>query len=249
MMQRHVSSRWLTLGPVTDRITEQLEAIKKFVCDMVKENPSLMTSGSVALKKIHSLVSSKEVVVEVYFTQFVVKAFQPFLLLFQRRDSQIHILYEEMCFLIRTLMLRYVKADVVGSKSGRELINIRHKVVTNQLSDDLIVVGYETRRHLNKLKTDAQHHILLSIRNFYTTVVSYLLDSLSNGLLQDLGCLNPLRRDDPAGIVAIRRVAEKLNCVLPSTLTNLEDEWRIYQLDSHEVPKRIEEYSAAMVKP
>jgi len=133
MMQRHVSSRWLTLGPVTDRIIEQLEAIKKFVCDMVKENPNLMTSGSVALKKIHGLVNSKEVVVELYFIQFVVKAFQPFLLLFQRRDPQIHILYDEMCFLIRTLMLRYVKADLVGTKSGRELIDIRHKDVANQL--------------------------------------------------------------------------------------------------------------------
>jgi len=61
--------------------------------------------------------------------------------------------------------------------------------------------------------------------------------------------MNPLCRDDPTGIVAIRRVAEKLKCVLPSTLTNLEDEWRVYQLDSDEVPKLIEEYSAAMVKP
>jgi hypothetical protein len=108
-------------------------------------------------------------------------------------------------------MLRYVKTDLVGSKSGRELIEIRHKDVTNQLSDDLVVVGDETRKHLSKLKTDDQHRILLSIRNFYTTVVSYLLDNfpLSNGLLQDLGCLNPLRRNDATGIVAIRRVAEK----------------------------------------
>ena len=91
-----------------------------------------------------------------------------------------------------------------------------------------------------------QHRILLSIRNFYTTVVSYLLYKfpLSNGLLQDLGCLNPLHRDNPTGIVA-----EKLKCVLPSTLTNLEDEWRVHQLDLDEVPKLIEEYSAAMVKP
>ena len=37
--------------------------------------------------------------------------------------------------------------------------------------------------------------------------------------------------------------------MLPSTLTNLEDEWRVHQLDSDEVPKLIEEYSAAMVKP
>ena len=36
---------------------------------------------------------------------------------------------------------------------------------------------------------------------------------------------------------------------LPSTLTNLEDEWRVHQLDSDEVPKLTEEYSAAMVKP
>ena len=92
---------------------------------------------------------------------------------------------------------------------------------------------------------------MLSIRNFCTTVVSYLLDKfpLSNGLLQNIGCLNPLCRDDPTGIVAIRRVAEKLKCVLPSTLTNLDDEWRVYQHDSDEVPTLIEEYSAAVVKP
>ena len=76
-----------------------------------------------------------------------------------------------------------------------------------------------------------------------------LTSFLSNGLLQDLGCSNPLCRDNPTDIVAIRRVAEKLKCVLPSTLTNLEDEWRVYQLGSDEVPKLIEEYSAAMVKP
>jgi len=45
-------------------------------------------------------------------------------------------------------MLRYAKADLVGSKSGRELIDIRRKDVTNQSSDDLIVVGDETRKHL-----------------------------------------------------------------------------------------------------
>ena len=191
-----------------------------------------MTSDSMALKKIHAFVNSKEVVVELYFIQFVVKAFQPFLLLFQRRDPQIHILYEEMCFLIRTLMLRYVKAELVASKSGKELLDIKHKDVTNQLSDDLVVVGDETRKQLIKLKTDVQHRILLSIRNFYTTVVSYLLDNfpLSNVFIQDLGCLNPLCRNSPTGIAAIRRVAYKMKGVLPSTLTNLEDEWRIYQL-------------------
>ena len=131
------------------------------------------------------------------------------------------------------------------------MLDIKHKDVTNQLSDDFVVVGDETSKQLTKLKTDVQHRILLSIRNFYTTVVSYLLDNfpLSNVFLQDLGCLNPLRRDSPTGIVAIRRVAYQLKGVLSSTLTNLEDEWRIYQLDAGEVPKRIDEYAAATVKP
>jgi len=90
---------------------------------MVKENPNLITLGSVALNKIHALVNSMEVVAELYFIQFVVKAFQPSLLMFHRRDPQVHILYEEMCFLIQTLMLRYIKSDIVRRKSDRELIN------------------------------------------------------------------------------------------------------------------------------
>jgi hypothetical protein len=112
-----------------------------------------------------------------------VKAFQPFLLLFQ-----VHILYDEMCSLIRTLMLRYVKADVVGSKSGRELIDVKHKDVKNHLSDDLVVIGNETRQMLKKLHVDVQHRILVTIRNFYQTVVSYLLDKfpLSNDFYKTL---------------------------------------------------------------
>jgi len=114
MMQQHVSSRWLTLGAITDRIIVHLDAIKKFVRDMVKENPNIITSDSVALKKIHALVNIKEVVVELSFIQLVVKASQPFLLMFQRRDPQVHILYEEMSFIIRMLMLHYVISDLVN---------------------------------------------------------------------------------------------------------------------------------------
>jgi len=43
------------------------------------------------------------------------------------------------------MMLHYNKSDLVGSKSGLELIDIGHKDMANQLSDDLIVVGEETR--------------------------------------------------------------------------------------------------------
>jgi len=95
--------------------------------------------------------------------------------------------------------------------------------MANQLLDGLVVVEDETQKQLTKLTVDAEHRILLRNRNFYTTVVRYLLGNfpLSNGFLQDLDCLNPLRRDDPTVIIAIRRVAEKLKCALPSTLTNL----------------------------
>jgi len=124
--------------------------------------------------------------------------------------------------------------------------------MANLLSDDLVVVGNETRKQLTKLKVDAQHHyhVFLGIQNVCTTVVSYLLDNypLSNGFLQDLGCLNPLCRDDPTSIVTIRRVVEKLKGALPSTLNNLEEEWRVYQLDSGELPKRIEENATAVVE-
>jgi len=103
---------------------------QKVVCDMMKGNLNLITSGSVALKKIHSLVNSKEFFVELYFIQFVVKAEMPlqqtFVLMFQRRDPQVHFLYEDMCFFIRTLMLCYVTSDLVGSKSEKKLIDIRH---------------------------------------------------------------------------------------------------------------------------
>jgi len=47
----------------------------------------------------------------------------------------------------------YVRADLTRSKSGSVLIDFGHQDVTNQLSDDLVVVGYKTRRQLTKLET------------------------------------------------------------------------------------------------
>jgi len=49
-------------------------------------------------------------------------------------------------------MLHYVKSDLVGSISGMELIDIRHKDMANQLSDDLVAIGDKTRKQLTKLK-------------------------------------------------------------------------------------------------
>jgi len=75
--------------------------------------------------------------------------------MFQRRDPPVHFLYEETCFFIWRLMLHYVKSDLVGYKSGRELIDIWLKDIANQLSDDLFVVGDETQKQLTKMKADA----------------------------------------------------------------------------------------------
>ena len=110
---KHVESRWLTLGPATDRAIEQRKAIvhyfKKFA---PKERKDLLKCNS--YKQIVEFLNQLDIVAQLKFVSSIAKVFSRFTKAFQASDPKIHCLYEELERLATTLLGR------ICSKSSLE---------------------------------------------------------------------------------------------------------------------------------
>lgn len=188
---RHTPSRWLTLQPAILRILNQWAAIKAYFSSRHQEDET-----NEHYRATRRLLDSPLTHVQLQFIADVAPMFSQFLQLFQREDPLIHIICAEMNSLVRKLMLRFVKTDVVGSKSGDELAKVDVKELKNLRSLDDIEIGEATRQSMKKVKPEQHKAVLLDIRQFFTITTQYLMKNLplSNTVLQDVQCLDPAAR-------------------------------------------------------
>ena len=218
----------MTLGPVVDRLIEQWEPLQKYFTDLANKDPKNAPTSS-AFKRSCTRLQNKQTLVELHFLQSVMPLCHSFLELFQTEAPLVHVLYEELCWLVYMMMGRYVKASVYQNKTGQDLKEVKHGELQNQLSDKEMIIGDSTRQVLGNLDSGKQKRALLDIRKFFNTGVSYLLSNFSfnNEPLKDLGCLHPEHRLKPSNSSAIERVARKLPFAEDVAL--ITDEWKVYQ--------------------
>ena len=70
-------------------------------------------------------------------------------------------------------MFRFLKADVVGENTGKQLMAVELSKPENQLSDQLIEVGETThKKATKKLKPGHEKGLLYDVRMFYQTTGS-----------------------------------------------------------------------------
>lgn len=98
----------------------------------------------------------KQLNVEMAFLESVKPLFDAFLKTFQAEGPLIHFLYPSLLELLKMLMKRFVKNELVVGKSGSELVKIDVSKSTKQLSDSEIDIGTPCRKALASLNTNQQ---------------------------------------------------------------------------------------------
>ena len=96
----------------------------------------------------------------------------------------------------------------MDKKYGCDLASIECKNIELQLSDKDIVIGVDTRKALKDLSHEQQKYAMLGLRSFSITVAE--LQSklpLKNDLLRQLGCLNPLKKNNKSTQSAIEKLS------------------------------------------
>jgi len=149
----------------------------------------------------------------------------------------VHILFEKLNELVRTMMLKFMKADVVGAKEAQELTSINCDDSNNWLTAKAIEVGTGTNKALTAIEKDEEKKILrLSFRSCLLKTASYLQKTLplGNHVLRDVQCIHPLVRKTEGGKTAFNRLCMHLTKVTKSDAfcDKAKAEWSLYMCES-----------------
>ena len=117
-------------------------------------------------RRICKNLTDRKVMVHFAFLMSVTPLFEKFLTMFQSKGPIVHVTLDECSSLLRTVIGRFLKTDVVGDKTGRRLLEIDCKDAKNQLPDKSVEIGPTARQMLSKIPKDQQHSIKKDINSF-----------------------------------------------------------------------------------
>lgn len=187
---KHISTRWLTMGPAVIRVLEQLPAIQHyFNVYLPKNKPELLKNKH--SKIIRDCVNEPDFKTRLLFIKEIVNIFTNFTKKFQKEEPLIHIIYDEL----KTLVLLLSSKTLVDTKSI-DFQNINTSQIfesSNILENNKIDCGPETKEELKTLETKYQIVFCNNVKSFFKNSVTHILNksSISNPHLKYFKCLNP----------------------------------------------------------
>lgn len=243
---RYVESRWLSLLGAVCRIIDRFDALKKYFLSDLPSNkdPAISTER---YRRIASKLKSEGLIVQLHFLASIKPVFDKYLRIFQTEGPLIHCLYSSIVDLIKTILYRFLKEDLIKGKTGQDLSKIDPTQTENKIQHEKIDIGKPARQELQKVKSAlVKKDCMLSIVKFYETTSKYLLQKmpLQNKLLNALVILQPEKRHSRNGSRFIKTVSEAMPFVQDEDISLISDEWRLYVEDNEDVKsyERIDKY-------
>ena len=238
MFVRHVQCRWLTLIPALGRLLKHWEDSSRYFLKVLPQISKDQGTDKYLKKnsrylRICEKLKSKEILAQIQFLISVGPVFERFLIMFQKQEPLIHMLYSEACDLIRTLMLRFVKHDIVADAIGSKLVKLDVKDLNNCLDLKEMEVGSDTEKTLSKLDSGKQKSLQYDMRKFYQEVTSYLAKTLpvDVALVKNIQCLHPEVREQESAFKHLKRLSETLPGISKEEVPLIRDEWKLYRAD------------------
>ncbi len=228
---KHVECRWLTLEPAITRIIEQFDLLKQhFLTDLPKTDKSV--AGNSRYNRIKRHLESKDIPVQLHFLKSICVLFTTFLSYFQREEPLIHVLFDECTTLLRCVMGRFIRLEVIRQHDGEHLTEIDLEFPENQLKD--IDIGKSAKKAMKTIATEHHKLMLLGMKKFLIAATKHLQAKLPlhNTVIRHCRCLNPIFRHEAWTIESVKVLVQKLPKSVQINEDQLCDEWRLYQLES-----------------
>ena len=177
----------------------------------------------------------------------IAQPFEKYLRIFQAEGPLVHCLFVEQVFLLRTIMMRFLKKEVITGLTATQLAKLDIEKDSNALDDLKMMIGHETDAALRNIECKKTKTVYLKrLRKSYTEVVHYLQKKLplNSQFLRDVSCLNTSNRQSERTVNAIGQIAQCMPHFLsPQEVGIVRDEWRLYQIDNDIKPEWIQEFS------
>lgn len=232
---KHVSSRWLTTGPVAQRLLDQWENMCEYFLKFLPSQKSQAKHlNTERYKRIRAALKNPIMPSFLAFLIFTHKYFENFSLSFQSASPKIHVLYEEMNNLIRNIMAQVLKDSVVAKKEGKDLeeVKLDNKDNWKKLND--IEIGMKAKNLIQKVSENDKKLFLMAVRKAIFSTVDYMRSNFPycNQILKDMDIFRPLdvKKDITHGLHAISRIAKYLHFP-ENIIDNIREEWKLLKCD------------------
>lgn len=200
MPLKFCNHRWLENVTVCERSITLLPAIRKYVAAVISKrctDPGTKSFGTVSECLKDPLFPAK-------LASFlsIAKLLQPFLATFQTDAPMIPFLYAELLKLMKAVMERFVKADILSSATSFHSIDVAEDKNSSPYNNG--DVGFSAQKLLKELQAEkkiSDRQVLefrMECRAFLQAVVKQLQvkSPLKYGLTKNISTFNPIQMDD-----------------------------------------------------
>ncbi|XP_054722965.1 uncharacterized protein LOC129232887 [Uloborus diversus] len=232
VLVRHVSSRWLTLETSLIRFIDMFELINTFF----RKGLSSKSRDGARCKLIKQALHDKSLLPKALFLRNVSDILNRFVGLFQTEAPLIHILYDEMVSLVKTLLGRFLTNSFFQNLPGTDLKVLDVSKAEYWKTASAIDIGLDTQKAMASLSDTEKKSFYLGARSFYLACTKKLLKTLplDNRLLFHLQVLHPVMKMEETSILSIKYLASNTSIVKPEEVSLLKDEWIRIQAEPEE---------------
>ena len=221
---KFVNHRWLENEPVCERALQIWEDILKFV--KASQSKQITTPGCKSYETVVEATKDKLIKAKLQFFKCIAGQLQPFLASFQSDKPLVPFLCSELSNLIRSLMRRFVKKDILSEASTADRL-VKRVITDNKIHVNYkkIDIGFLTERELKEATGASEKQVLefrLQCKTFLIELLQKLLTKcpVSYSLVRNLSALNPREMVADADhciskfkkvvsqLVAVRRIKE-----------------------------------------
>ena len=230
---KHASTRWLTVGPASERMIEQIPALEEYFLKYVPNNETttLEKKNYLEIRNYRKDVRLKSTL------QFVVYASKifttEFTLIMQKEEPLIHVLYVQLKVLLTILLSNVVKQPVLESKLLERPQDINFLLENNTNFLDLleINVGQTAKTTIETLPKKEKLTLMTEIKQFYVTAIKHVTKKIPTfETLKYFQCLSPENIRNPESETYISKIV-KLLPLYDLDVDILSCEWLLLQFD------------------
>ncbi|CAF4853655.1 unnamed protein product, partial [Rotaria socialis] len=191
------SKRWVLLGKVIDRVLKQYHMFREYFLVYLPSKQQKQIQSNSRYDNVKEVLMSNISKIRLNFILFLCQSiFDRFLTWFQKEEPLVHLLYNALCDLYRTVLLSFLSPEHVGSTYGGALLDIDFKLAEKQLTTKKLQIGEEARRLLVDVSASDRATFFHDVKSIYHAIADNLKKylPLKNTFLKDLHVLDPASR-------------------------------------------------------
>lgn len=230
---KHVSTRWLTIGPAAKRLIEQWPSVKEYFLKYVPTKCHYIEKTT-KYKNIVKCLKDPTTKAAILFVISSSELFTKYTGMFQKSEPLVHLMYTEIKLLIVTVMNRFCKKVSIELLETNNVHSIDELFKTENLKPlEEISLTAELHLEISELKTADKTRVLNDIKNHYIAACKYILKNIpilqKSTVIKHLRCLSPSNINSKKGVTDISELIRNLPFEVQSD--QAVDEWRLLQLE------------------